>query len=146
VHKDFIEFIAALNHNNVDFVIIGGMALAYYGHPRYTGDLDIWIYPSEDNVQKTFKTIENFFSLPVTIAPRDFLSGNNMITLGEEPVQIQIHLRLDGVSTQEIWDDSIIGKFGKHKARYIGKATFIKNKSAIGRTQDLADIEKIQDR
>ncbi|MBN2158164.1 MAG: nucleotidyltransferase [Spirochaetes bacterium] len=146
MHKDFLEFIAALNRNNVDFVIIGGVALAYYGHPRYTGDLDLWIYPSEDNVKKTFRTIEKFFSSSVTITPRDFLSGKNMVTLGEEPVQIQIHLHLDGVSTQEIWDNSIIGKFGKHKARYIGKETFIKNKSAVGRTQDLADIEKIRDR
>lgn len=72
MHRDFIEFIAALNHNSVDYVIIGGMALAYYGHPRYTGGLDLWIYPSEENVRNAFKAIETFFSSPVTIPPPRF--------------------------------------------------------------------------
>lgn len=43
LNKDFREFIALLNSNNVKYLILGGYAIAFHGHPRYTKDLDIWL-------------------------------------------------------------------------------------------------------
>ena len=143
MHRDFIEFIEILNRNNVEFVIIGGIALAYHGFPRFTGDIDIWIRPSLDNVKKTFNSIEEFFGTRMTTAPEDFLRGHNMISLGEEPVKIEIHVTLDGVTEDEIWNTRTGGKFGDEDVHYIGKETFIKNKKAVGRDQDLVDIKKL---
>jgi hypothetical protein len=143
MQQDFIEFIECLNTNHVEYVIIGGIALAYYGFPRYTGDLDIWINPYPENIKKVFNTIEQFFNTTLDTDPGDFLAGHNMITLGEEPVQIQLHIRLDGVTTEEIWHGRISGRFGSSGVYYIGKETFIKNKKSTGRAQDLVDIEKI---
>jgi hypothetical protein len=144
MHKDFLEFLAILKRRDVRFVIVGGVALAYYGHPRYTGDLDIWIVPEKENAAEVFKAVEEFFGTEIAaITPDEFVSGNNMMTLGEEPVQIQIHTKLDGVTTQEIWDNRSDGNFGDVSVSYIGKEVFIKNKRAVGRTQDLADIEKL---
>jgi len=145
MHRDFIEFIEILNRNSVEFVIVGGIALAYYGFPRFTGDLDIWIRPSIDNAKKTFHSIETFFGTRMAIAPEDFLRGHKMISLGEEPVKIEIHIRLDGVTEEEIWNEKSGGKFGPEDAFYIGKETFIKNKKAVGRDQDLVDIKKLED-
>ncbi|NLV67810.1 MAG: hypothetical protein GXY14_09065 [Spirochaetes bacterium] len=144
MQQDFSDFIMQLNRNNAEFVIIGGVALAFYGFPRYTGDLDIWIQPTLDNVKKVFKTIEDFFNSTLSVLPEDFITGNNMITLGEEPVQIQIHLYLDGVTAEEIWSGRITGKFGSNDVYYIGKNVFIKNKKVVGRDQDIIDIKKIQ--
>ena len=143
MQQDFIEFIDRLNNNNAEFVIIGGLALAYYGFPRYTGDLHIWIYPSLDNVKKIFKTIEQFFDTTLSVTPDDFFIGHNMITLGEEPVQIQLHIKLDGVTTEEMWSSRIMGKFGSRDVFYIGKETFIKNKRSTGRAQDIVDVDRI---
>lgn len=44
---DFEDFIQFLNQYEVDYMIIGGYAMAFHGSPRYTGDLDIWIDISE---------------------------------------------------------------------------------------------------
>lgn len=143
MQNDFIEFIEFLKKNKVEFVIIGGVALAFYGFPRYTGDIDIWIRPEPANVEKTFKAIEQFFETNITVSPREFLTGNRMITLGEEPVKIEIHTNLDGVTGQEIWDSKAEGRFGELDVYYIGRETFIKNKKAAGRDQDLVDIKRI---
>ena len=143
MHRDFIEFIDELNGNGVEFVIIDGIALAFYGHPRFTGDLDIWIRPDIANTEKTFRAIEHFFGTYIGTSPGDFLTGHRMITLGEEPVRIEIHTALDGVTEGEIWDGKVRGTFGDRTVYYIGKETFIKNKRTVGRMQDLADIEKI---
>lgn len=50
--RDFKEFIELLNSNDVRYLVIGGYALAFYGKPRYTKDLDIWLECSEDNAQR----------------------------------------------------------------------------------------------
>ena len=42
LNKDFREFAELLNSIGVEYLIVGGYALAAHGHPRYTGDLDIW--------------------------------------------------------------------------------------------------------
>ena len=44
IDKNFKEFIKLLNKNEVRYLIVGGYAVALHGHPRYTKDLDIWIW------------------------------------------------------------------------------------------------------
>ena len=44
INKDFKEFIELLNSNNVKYLIVGGYALAFHGYPRYTKDIDIWVW------------------------------------------------------------------------------------------------------
>ena len=144
MQQDFIEFIEMLNRNGVEYVIVGGIALAYHGFPRFTGDIDIWIKPYIDNANRTFRSIEEFFGTRINTTPEDFLRGNKMISLGEDPVKIEIHIRLDGVTQDEIWSTKVNGKFGNEDVFYIGRDTFIKNKKAVGRDQDLVDIKKLE--
>jgi len=51
VHTDFNDFVAALNNNKVEYVIVGSFALAYHGYPRATGDIDFWIQPTSSNIR-----------------------------------------------------------------------------------------------
>lgn len=41
LNQDFKEFIQSLNEHSVRYLIIGGYAVAFHGHPRYTKDLDV---------------------------------------------------------------------------------------------------------
>ena len=68
------------------------------------------------------------------------MSGN-IIQLGYPPVQIDLISVLAGLTPEEIWEDRQTGKFGDHDAHYIGKESYIKNKRALGRHKDLADLE-----
>lgn len=144
MHRDFVEFIQTLNRQGVQFLIVGGFALAFHGFPRFTGDIDIWVRPLIENVDKTFRAIEEFFETRIAVRPEDFLKGHKMITLGEEPVRIEIHIRLDGVADDELWNTRASGRFGDEDVFYIGREAFIKNKRAVGRDQDLVDIKKLE--
>jgi hypothetical protein len=65
IPKDFKEFLKLLNANNVKYLLIGGYAVGYYGYPRPTGDMDIWIRIDEENAEKTVKALNEFgFSSP----------------------------------------------------------------------------------
>ncbi|WNJ17214.1 hypothetical protein [Pontibacter sp. G13] len=44
--QDFREFVELLHLHQVEYMIAGGYAVGIYGHPRYTGDLDVWINAS----------------------------------------------------------------------------------------------------
>ncbi len=39
--QDFREFLRLLNENHVEYVVIGGYAVAHHGYVRPTGSLDV---------------------------------------------------------------------------------------------------------
>jgi len=45
VQTDFRDLLALLNEHHVEYVIVGGYALAFHGAPRYTGDIDVFVRP-----------------------------------------------------------------------------------------------------
>ena len=51
LNQDFKEFVQLFNDNQVRYLIVGGYAVAFHGHPRYTKDLDVWVEPSPANAE-----------------------------------------------------------------------------------------------
>ena len=73
IDKDFKEFIQLLNKNSVKYLIVGGYAVALHGHPRYTKDLDIWIYANTDNAERLIITLNEFGFTSLDLKSSDFL-------------------------------------------------------------------------
>lgn len=140
MHVDFVEFLKKLTDNNADFIIVGAHALAFYGIPRLTGDLDILIRPSHENANKVFSAVEDFFgsSLGLTV---DDLRDEQTIQFGRPPVRIDLLKNITGVTFDEAWSGKVKGKFEKIDVYYIDRECLIKNKRATGRAKDKADIE-----
>ncbi|HNW27697.1 MAG TPA: hypothetical protein PKN50_04395 [Spirochaetota bacterium] len=142
IHPDFRDFIKSLQDSNVNFLIVGAYALARHGAPRFTGDLDVWIKPDADNAHALLTALQNFGFSSLKITEEDILSGQT-IQLGYPPVRIDLQTKLTGLATDEIWDGKVEGSFGDLTVYYLGKECLIKNKRAIGRNKDLADIDSI---
>jgi hypothetical protein len=145
IHPDFSRFIAALDRNQVENVIVGAFAVAFWGYPRYTGDIDIWIRPTAANAQALLRAMADFGLKPLSLTEQDILSGN-VIQLGYPPVRIDLLTVLDGLTAKEIWSSRREGPFGGHTVYYLGKAAFIKNKRAAGRKKDLVDLDLFGER
>lgn len=60
LHPDFKDFLRLLNSHGVEYLLVGGYAVGYYGYPRATGDMDIWIAVSEANAQKAAMVLHDF--------------------------------------------------------------------------------------
>ena len=140
IHTDFREFIRTLNNNDVEYVIVGAFALAFHGYPRATGDMDIWVRPLEPNAVKILKALGDFGFKDLKLEKKDILSGK-IIQLGYPPVRIDLVTVLDGLKSNDILDTRVSGKFGDISVSYIERTAFIKNKRALGRHKDLADLE-----
>lgn len=140
IHPDFSDFIAALNKNKVEYVIVGSFALAFHGYPRATGDIDFWIRPTSVNLKALFRALHDFGFEELEISEDDLLSGK-IIQLGYPPVRIDLIMTLDGLTQEEILKSRERGKFGDHNVFYLGRDAFVRNKRALGRHKDLADLE-----
>ena len=140
LHPDFSDFVAALNDNEVECVIVGSFALAFHGSPRATGDIDFWIRPTNSNAKALVKALRDFGFGGLDVTEEDIVSGK-IIQLGFPPVRIDIITIIDGLVTEEIWQTKEKGKLGPHDVFYLGREAFIKNKRTMRRHKDLADLE-----
>ena len=140
IHPDFNDFVTALNNNRVQYLIVGSFALAFHGCPRATGDIDFWIRPTSSNAKTLLKALRYFGFGEVDISVDDVMSGN-IIQLGFPPVRIDLITVLTGLTAEDVWEGRKKGKFGSHDVYYISRENYVKNKRAIGRHKDLADLE-----
>jgi hypothetical protein len=143
VQKDFKELLKLFNEHKVEYVIVGGYALAFHGAPRYTGDIDILIHPDTINARSILAALDEFGFGSVDLTAADFQRIENVIQLGVPPVRVDIITSLTGLSWEEIYSGRIQGKYGDIPVYYIGREQFISNKRAVGRKKDLADIEAL---
>lgn len=145
INKDFREFIELLNKNNVKYLIIGGYALAIHGYPRYTNDLDIWIWVDNLNAKNIIKSIEQFGFSSLNLNTNDFLKPDYVIQLGLPPNRIDILTSADGIEFEESYKAKVTIKIQKLDINFIDLENLKKNKMAVGRYQDLADLEKLNE-
>src|SRR4030043_819749 len=141
VQKDFKELLELLNKHNVEYMIVGGYALAFHGAPRYTGDLDIFIRPDSMNAQRIMRALKDFGFESVGLTEEDFKKPDNVIQLGVPPVRVDIVTSLTGIPWESALEQRVQGRYGDVQVHYIGREQFILNKRSMGRKKDLADIE-----
>ena len=144
-NDDFREFIAALNKNKVDYLLVGGYAVIIHGYRRSTGDLDIWINPTLQNYKQLI-TACNEFGLPILdMTEENFLHNDalDVFTYGRSPVSIDIMKSVKGCNFSEAFAMSKEYIENELKVRFVHKETLLQAKRASGRFKDLDDIEKL---
>lgn len=132
-----------LNAHQVEYLLIGGYAVAYFGYPRATADMDIWIAMNPANAERTVTVLKGFgFDLP-DLSTELFLKEWQIIRLGVPPVRIKISTTISGVGFQECFADKVSGELDGQKVNLISLHHLKANKKASGRHQDLADLENL---
>jgi len=142
--KDFKELLQLLNSKKVEYLVVGGYAVALYGYPRATGDMDIWIAISKDNAHKTVEALKEFgFNTP-QLKKELFLEKEKNIRMGNPPLRIEILTSIDGVEFAECYRNKNTVTIDGIGINFISLEDLKKNKKASGRYQDLADIENLE--
>jgi hypothetical protein len=143
LNKDFKEFVALLNSNHVEYLIVGGYALAAYGHPRYTGDLDFWVGTCPVNAMHVLTTLDQFGFGELGIGPDDLTSPNRVLQLGFPPRRIDLLTSIDGVEFAPAFARRFVAEIDHQRLNFIALDDFKANKRATGRHQDLADLDAL---
>lgn len=145
IQQDFRELLARFNARQIDYIIVGAHALAFHGAPRYTGDMDILVRPDEENAKRILKALEEFGFGALGLTVEDFSAPDRVVQLGVAPVRIDLVTSLTGLSWEEAAAGQVKGTYGDLVVHYLGKKEFIRNKRAIGRKKDLADLEALDE-
>lgn len=144
INPDFREFVELLNVHEVRFLIVGGYAVAFHGHPRYTKDLDVWIDRARDNAERLMNALQAFGFGAIDLTADDFLEPEQVIQLGYPPHRIDLVTNLKGVDFATCYASKIAEEIAGTVVSFIDLEHLKKNKRAVGRHQDLADLENLE--
>ena len=141
--QDFREFVELLIKNEAEYLVVGGYAVGLHGHPRYTGDLDIWLNPTKENAEKILKCLTEFGFGSAGLTLEDFIKEGNIVQLGYPPLRIDLLTQIDGVTFEESYGNKTQVEIDGLMINFIGYNDLIKNKKASGRLRDLDDIDNL---
>ncbi len=144
LHGEWSAFLSLLNSNRVRFLVVGAHALAAHGQPRFTGDLDVFIERSPRNAKAVRKTLYEFGFEERAVSTEELQQPDFVVRLGRPPVGIDLLTGISGVTFKTAWKNRRPAKIGRVPVHIIGRADFIRNERAAGRTKDLLDIELLQ--
>ncbi|MEJ5995428.1 DUF6036 family nucleotidyltransferase [Pedobacter sp. Du54] len=140
------EIISHLLQFEVDFIIIGGYSVIFHGYARTTGDVDIWLKPSNENKEKFLLVLKalDFFEEDVQgIANLDFTT-TLVFAIGEDPEKVEFLTQISLVNFEEANQRKIIAEIDELAIPFLHLDDLIRSKINTGRLKDKADIEELQ--
>jgi hypothetical protein len=140
MNRDFVEMLSALSEAGVEYLLVGAHALAAYGIPRATGDIDIWVRPSPGNAARVRAALAAFGAPLFNLTLDDLSRPGTVFQIGVPPGRIDILTGITGVTFEEAWPRRTSVDLPGVVALVIGRADFVANKRATGRPKDLADL------
>ncbi len=141
--RDFKEFLKLLNEADVQYLLIGGYAVGYYGYPRSTADMDIWIAISPDNAEKMLGVFRKFGMNDPSLTTEILQYPGKIIRMGVPPIRIEVLTKIDGVDFTDCDKACVTTTIDGVPVRLISRDHLLQNKRASGRYKDLDDIEHL---
>ena len=143
IRNDFKELLELFNKHKVEYLIVGGYALAFHGAPRVTGDIDLFVRPTNENAERILAALDEFGFGSLNLSTKDFTAPGMVVQLGVPPVRIDIITRVSGVPWEKADTGKVPGHYADVPVFFISREDFITNKRATGRAKDAADIEAL---
>ncbi len=144
LNKDLREFIELLNSNKIEYVVVGGFAVAWHGHPRFTADIDSLVSPSKENAAVVIATLQAFGFASLNITPDDLSKPGRIVRLGVKPNRIDSFTSISGVAFETAWANRLSGEIDGVPVQFIGRDDLIRNKESTGRSKDLGDAHELR--
>lgn len=139
LNPDFKEFLRSFVGHDVRFLIVGGYALAAHGHPRYTKDLDVWVWTDPTNAERVVAALEEFGFGGLGLVAADFEEPDVVVQLGREPQRIDILTCATGLVFDEAYEHRVLVDVGGLQVPFVSVDDLRMNKLATGRLRDRAD-------
>ena len=150
--KELTDILALLAKHQVDFIVVGGYAVAAYGSSLVTQDIDICCDFSPENLMRLQKALEGNHPvhrmtskrLPLILTP-ETCKGLKNLYLDTDIGQLDCLGSVLGVGDFDtVKQHSIVVEIDDFQCRLINLDALIDAKSAMGRPRDLAAIHELE--
>ena len=149
LNPDYRDMVECLLKEGVDFMLVGGYAVALYGWPRTTFDIDFWIMANTENSQAVMRAVKAFGAPLMGLTESDFNKPGMVFQIGTEPQRIDIISAVDGLNYADASRRAVKMNVDGLEIKVISIDDLIVNKRASGRPKDIADalaLEKLKAR
>jgi hypothetical protein len=137
--QEFQRDVERLDDSGAEYLVVGAHALATYGQPRATGDFDIWIRATAENVERVWSALETFGAPRRRLSKADLCIPDTVYQIGIAPYRIDILTSITGVEFDDAWQNRNRTQVNGINVSVISRADLLKNKRATGRPKDIAD-------
>jgi hypothetical protein len=143
-NPDFRDLLSALSAEGADFIVVGAHAVMFYTSPRYTKDLDIWVRPTRENAERVHRALRAFGAPMADLSADDLAIPGTIFQIGIAPNRIDILTSIDAVTFDDAWARRSSSTYGGVPIALLSVEDLLANKRAVGRRQDLFDVERLE--
>jgi hypothetical protein len=143
IHPDFEELLRLIEEHGIEYMIVGGYAVAYHGYPRFTKDIDLFFRLTIENALRLRQALVKFGFSEKDLPIEAFTTVGNVLTFGVAPSRVDLLNEIDGVTFDEAKPNTVRGRYGDVDVTFIGLADLVKNKKATPRIRDKGDVEEL---
>lgn len=144
LNPDFSDLLSALSDAEARFLVVGAYATILYTTPRYTKDLDLWVDATPENAERVYRALQTFGAPLADLTVADLSVPGTVFQIGVEPNRIDIVTSVDAVLFADAWSRRTAATYGAVPIAVIGFDDLLANKRAVGRPQDLLDVELLE--
>jgi hypothetical protein len=145
LNPDYRDRLSAFADAEVEYMVIGAYAMAAHGRPRATGDMGLWVGTSPTNAERVLEALSALGAPLIEVDREDFQTPDTVFQIGVSPRRIDILTSIEGVDFKEAWPARLEIEIEGLTIPFISRRPLIENKRVLGRSQDLADIERLSD-
>jgi hypothetical protein len=138
--------LSAFIEEKVEFLVVGGYAMAFHGYVRATGDIDLWIQRSDENAERVWRALQTFGAPLFDLNIEDLKMPGMVFQIGLVPSRIDVITQIDAVEFQDAWKEHKTVEIENLRIPVIGKTQLLINKESTGRAKDRNDALWLQDK
>ena len=142
--SDLIDLLSAFAEEKVDYLLVGGQAVALHGVPRFTKDADLWLRDTNENLERVKRALESFGAPAGTLRALDEARDLDVVWMGHPPARIDLMKQVPGGDFETAFRARATFEVAGVTVSCVGKADLIAQKRASGRPQDLVDAAQLE--
>jgi len=144
INKDFIRLLRAFARVEVRYLLVGAFAVEYYGQPRKSRHMDLWLDDSADNLERVYRALTDFGAPAIAIDHLNAAPPPEVVWIGVPPHRIDLVKGIYGLDFAEAWPQRETTTIDGVAVQVIGRKDLILAKREGGRAKDLADAEALE--
>ena len=140
LHPDFKDFLAVLASEGVEYLLVGGYAVAFHARPRATKDIDFWVSSTPENLERLVRALTRFGAPGSVVLAARTAGDDDVLWMGQPPTRIDIIRTIAGVDFARAYPNRVRAEWDNVPVVVIGGDDLITNKRAADRDQDRLDV------
>ncbi len=142
---DLIDLLAEFAATGVEYLLVGGQAVAMHGFPRFTKDADLWLRDEPQNIVRAEAALRAFGAPQQTIDALGAAADLDVVWMGAPPVRIDLMKGVPGGDFDRAWSSKVEFEIAGVSLWVVGRSELVRLKRASGRPQDLVDATKLEE-